>query len=826
MFRYIFSLALCALFVGTANAQTQISPNFSGLIFDKSTGNPIADAYVFLNQNNKTIRQTTTNRVGRFAFAALPAGTYTLRITHVGYTTAEQQITVAQGTSPQDMVITLEPLVAESQEVVVQAFRANAKTPITQTTLNQKTIESEYVGHDIPTLISGTPSINSYSDAGNGMGYSSFRIRGIDQTRINFTVNGVPVNDAESQGFFTNNFADLASSAEEIQVQRGVGTSNNGTAALGGSVNIVSRNLQEEAQFTLHTGYGSFNSTRNTIEYQTGRLANGKLAFYGRFSDLASDGYRNQSGTHNQTYFFSGGLFGKKSLLKFNMWGGYSQSQLANSAIDKATLENNRRFNPLTAAEKDKFIQNFYQLQYTYHFNSKLNFSASGYYVKGTAPYFDVRFNAYSFSKMNMPDTVFQGTDTVTSANFVNSYRLDQQFVGGFASLNYIDKKLQLSAGIHANSFTSDHYMQAKWASALPAGIEPNHTVYFNTGVKQEMSAFAKASYQVGEKLTLFADVMARRAAWKYTSKEQQYLFTQYNVEPMTWLFVNPKVGARYQTTQNSSIYLNAGMTSREPTRFDYLRDDLAWRDIKQDELKPEKVYDIELGTNVSNRQFWLNANVYYMLFENQIANTGFVNQFGASITQNTGSGYRAGIEIEGQWNITPRLAFTLATNLSDNRINNYKQFYYVSDEQGTPIGADPQGFNFNNVQSALSPQVISNQGLKYSPVHFLSINANTRYVGKQYIDNTATETLSLPSYFVADASLVFDISHFTGVGQQTLSFRVNNITNTLYTPSGAIGAWTNTMQKDAQGVNTVTTPAAYFPAATTNFFVTLMMRF
>lgn len=819
MLRYIL-----LFMVSTTISLGAFSQNLNGLVYNEVTGNPVADVNVSLQQFGKTVKQATTNRVGRFSLNQISTGNYLLRISHVGYTIYQQRISITNDAVLAEQFITLKPLVVESQEVVVSAFKATAKTPVTQTNLSQKAIEQEYVGQDIPTLISGTPSINSYSDAGNGMGYSYFRIRGIDQTRINFTINGVPINDPQNQGFFTNNFADLASSAEEIQIQRGVGTSNNGVAAFGGSVAVTSKNLTEKPEFTLHSGYGSFNSYRNTLEYQTGRLANGKVAFYGRLSDLGSDGYRQNSRTRNRTYFVSAGLFGKKSLLKINAWGGVSQSQLAYLGVDKATLERDRTANFLTDAERDEYSQNFYQLQYTYHFSGRLNLSASAYYVKGNAPYFDVRFNGYPFSFQNMPDTVYRGNDTVTATDFINRYRLDQEFIGGFASLNYTTQKLKVSGGIHANRFESDHYMQAIWAPILPVGIQPEHTVYFNTGVKQEMSAFAKASYIIKEKTTLFADIMVRRATWTYTPKPQEFLFTQYNVEDMEWVFINPKIGARYEISRETSIYAMAGMTSREPTRFDYLRDDLTYRDIKQDELQPEQVYDIELGTNINTKDLWLNANLYYMAFENQIANTGFVNQFGAAITQNSGSGYRAGIEIEGQWNITSRIALTHASNISDNRINSFTQFYSVSDTGGNSLGT--LGTTFENTTPALTPSIIINQGIKYSPTSYLTFIANGRYVGKQYIDNTETETLSLDAYTVIDAGFRLNLEQWTKVGEQTLSFRVNNVTNTLYSPAGAIGAFVNTQTQDAQGNKAVTTPAAFFPAATINFFVTLMMKF
>jgi iron complex outermembrane recepter protein len=822
MFRYSIALLAGVLITIGAFAQNQL---ITGYVYTDEGTQPLADAYVQLLVNKTIVKATPTDKTGRFEFT-VPAGTYTLEALKTGYEKGVFLLTITAGQTVDPITFSLKEQPFESEEVVIEAFRASNKSPVTLSSLKTADIEANYVGHDIPTLISSTPSINSYSDAGNGMGYSSFRLRGMDQTRINMTVNGVPINDAETQGFYTNNFADLASSASEIQIQRGVGTTTNGTSALGGSLNVVTKNLDEKPSFTLHSGYGSFNSRRNTAEFQTGRLAGGKVAFYGRVSHLGSDGYRQHSQTHNQSYFLSGGLFGKRSLLKINAWGGVSQSQLAYSAIDKATLENNRRTNPLTPEERDQFRQNFFQLQYTYHFSTKLNASASAYYVKGDAPYFDYLWRGADLSMLNSPvDTITRNGDTITSTDFMARYRLNQKFYGAFASLNYTTKKLNVSVGVHANKFISDHYNQVAWAQTLPAGVQPGHIWYSNTGTKQEMSAFVKANYTVGKKLTLFADVQARQASWKYQAHHTEYLYTDYNVENMQWLFINPKVGARYTVNNKMSLYLNAGISHREPTRNDYLRDDLAWRDVKQNELKPEQVADIELGTNITTRNLWLNANVYYMAFNNQIANTGLLNQYGSPITQNTGKGTRTGIEIDGLLNIGKRWALTHASSLSASAIQSFTQYYDVSDEQGNVIeyGAAK---TFTNVQAAFSPQVIVNQGVKYSPVSFLSIDVSGRYVGKQYLDNTQTESLSLPSYFTAGAGLSLNLEQWTKVGQQTLSIRANNITNTLYSPSGALGGWGNTMVQAADGTRTVSTPAAYYPAATANFFVTLMMKF
>ncbi|HYG15818.1 MAG TPA: TonB-dependent receptor, partial [Bacteroidia bacterium] len=321
-----------------------------------------------------------------------------------------------------------------------------------------------------------------------------------------------------------------------------------------------------------------------------------------------------------------------------------------------------------------------------------------------------------------------------------------------------------------------------------------------------------------------FADVQARQAAWKYVAEPTQYNFTQFNVEDMSWLFINPKVGARFIVNRANSVYLNAGMTSREPTRLDYLRDDLATRDIKQDELKPESVLDIEAGWNTSSKNLFLNTNLYYMQFQNQIANTGLLNAFGAPITQNTGSGTRMGIEIDGIYRLSPRWALTNSSSFSMNRIESFTQYFVIYDEAADSTYSGPA--TYTNTTPALSPAIIVNQGVRFTPFNYMTLDVNGRYVSRQYIDNTQTEGLSIPEYYVLDAALSLKLEQWTKVGEQSLSLRVNNITNTLYAPSGVIGGYSNTLTVANDGNKKVTTPAAYFPAATTNFFVTLMIKF
>ena len=786
--------------------------NFSikGTVTDSKDSSHVENAQITIVEENTN---KITNKNGDFEFNNIPTGTYTLKINAPGYAPAQQTITL----SDKDLylVISLDPIEKVSEEIVVTAIRANSQTPVTQYNMSQKDIKAKYFGHDIPALINNAPSMNTYSETGNGIGYSYIRLRGIDQTRINLTINGIPVNDPETQGYYFNNFADLATSLKSIQIQRGVGTSTNGVASFGGAVNMVTTDLSTKPSFSSSSGYGSFVSRRLTGEFQTGLLQN-KFAFYGRISNVGTDGYRDHSSANISSYLVSGAYYGKKSLLKINSFGGMAHSTLAYNATDKSILDTNRTYNPLGSENKDQFQQTFHQVQYTYEFSKKLNFVTSGYFVKGNG-FFDLSFTDFPYYDLNMPNL----SPTQTTTNALASYKLDQSFYGLMAFLNYSTQKVKLNFGLHGNMFQSKHYMQTKWAQDLPPGIGPNYEAYSNTGYKQELSSFLKLQYNLTEKLLLFGDAQIRTVAFQYKAQDKAIFRDTFKVDNMNWLFFNPKLGTRYNVTEKNSFYLSGGKTTREPTRIDYMGDDRAYFDIKQSDVKPETVYNLELGNEIRTKKISFNTNIYFMEFRNEIAATGALNYFGYSIRKNVPKSFRRGIEFDWTWQINKVFAVMNTSNISYNRIKTYTQDTPIYDSTGTEVGTKPE--TIKNAVPVLTPALTLNQGFRFTPLSWLSLDVIGKYVSRMYLDNTNSKDLSTPAFFFADLRMVLKLNSLFKVGDHNLSFQLNNFTNTKYYNSGTPN---NFFNQNANGSLTRVIYPSYYPAATRNFFVTLNMKF
>lgn len=699
------------------------------------------------------------------------------------------------------------------QELVIRSVQARTITPVTFTDLNRREIQRLYYGADMPSLLQYTPGINAYSDNGTGVGYSYFRLRGMDQTRINTTINGIPVNDPENQGVFFNNFADLLSGAEQVQVQRGIGTSTNGTSAFGGSVNITTRNLSESPEASVIAGVGSFNTNRFSAGVQSGKLGNGWM-FYSRVGRVATDGYRVSSGTEVKSYQFSVAHATAKSLLKFNFFGGNAQSKLSYLGIDKATFDANPRSNPFVNGESDAFNQYFNQVQYVRNLRKGQHLTASAYFVKGNAPRFQYLANWYTFDMLNMLSTPYYLSflnDTLYPGNAMTSYRLDQRYYGGYLNYSIERSAWDLQTGIHVSNFESDHFMEVDWASLLPPGISGGHRVYFNTGYKSEASGFVKFNLHAGNRFNYFADVQVRHAGFKYRGKDMTFRPEMGKVQDMSWTFFNPRVGVQYFPLSKLTVYAMAGVAYREPTRFDYLQDDFTVRDIKQNEIKPEQVMDVEAGLKLKG-PFEGKINAYWMQFSNQIVPTGALNAFGYPVTGNVGSSLRAGLEADLRLRVLNHYSVSWSGAISTNRINSFQQTML-----STATGSDSV-ITFKNTTLALSPKQIHQLGVHG---HWLNraIEASVfyRYVSMQYLDNTANDQLSIPSFQVLDMSIDITPKSWITKGMPSFNFRVNNILDTKYATSGSVGGWNTIDATGARGQY-----ALYFPAATRAFFVTM----
>jgi iron complex outermembrane receptor protein len=782
-----------------------------GALTDSKTNKPVEGAVVVLVEENKNV---SSDANGNFEFANLPAGTYTVEIKVVGYEPLSQSIVVTDKDVSTSIALT--PVEKVSEEIVVTAIRANSQTPVTQFNMSEKDIKAKYYGHDIPALINNAPSIITYSEAGNGIGYSYFRLRGIDQTRINMTINGIPVNDPETQGYYFNNFADLATSLKSIQIQRGVGTSTNGSASFGGAVNMITKDLSDKPSFSFSSGYGSFASSRLTAELQTGLIKN-KLAFYGRISNIETSGYRDHSAVNVNSYLISGAYYGKKSLLKINSFGGSAGSTLAYVGTDKSIIDTNRTYNPLASDDKDHFRQTFHQLQYTYEFNKKINLATSAYFVKGDG-YFDLYFPNYGYSYLNMPNI----DSAHTTTNVLASYKLNQYFYGAMAFLNYTGNRIKVNIGLHGNLFKSDHFMQTKWAQNLPLNIGPNYEAYFNTGYKNELSSFVKIQYDLTEKILLFADAQVRTSSFRYKAEDKAIFRDTFKVEPMSWLFFNPKLGARYSLTKQTSFYLSGGKTTREPTRIDYLGDDRADFDVKQSDVKPETIYNLEIGNEIRSQKVKLNTNIYFMEFRNEIAATGALNYFGYSIRKNVPQSFRRGIEFDWMWQVNRFFAVMNTSAFSYNKIKTYTEDLPINDSTGANTNTTKSEV-LHNVTPVLTPSVTINQGIRLTPLSWLSLDIIGKYVSKMYLDNTNSEDLTTPAFFFADLRLGIKLNSIIKTGDHSLSFQLNNFTNAKYYNSGTPNLFLN---QAGNGTLTRVAYPSYYPAATRNFFITLNMKF
>jgi iron complex outermembrane receptor protein len=705
------------------------------------------------------------------------------------------------------------------QEFVVRGIKANENLPVTQTTLDRKQIEQKYYGADIPSLINATPSINGYSDNGMGIGYSFFRLRGMDQTRVNTTVNGIPVNDPENMGVFFNNFADLASSAESIQIQRGVGASTNGVANFGGSINILTKNLAPKQSATVNLGFGSFGSSRATLEYQSGMIKN-KLAFYGRISNLQTNGYRNNSGAKITSYLFSAGYFWKKAVLKLNVFGGYTENNLAYIGIDANTLSLDRKFNPLVNGESDAFKQTFYQLHYSYQINSKSNFTSSVYFVRGEAPDFQY-FGNFANEYLNLP-TYINGNDTQSTNNAMTSYRLNQYFVGTFLNYQYKSGKWDLIANVHANAFKNEHFLEVQSIESYNPAYKPSQNAFFNTGYKNEVSGNIKLNYSITSKTSAFGDVQVRNVSFNYSPQIMEYrtIYGLNNdnllVENMNWTFLNYRVGMKHQFNKNINIYALFGRSNREPARVDYFKDEHPYSNIKQSDIKHETVNDYELGASFNNQKLAINANLFYMDFENQIASTGSLNAYGAAINTNVGASLRKGIEIEAIWKLNKKIWLTNSSAFSQNTINKIGLHYFDENTFADTVIIK------ENATTALSPSVIINQGIRVIPNKWFYAELNYRFVSMQYLDNSEDKNISIPNFHIMDLKFGINLKQWIKYGEPSISVQVNNLTNQLYFPSGNVQGFTNSI--NSQG-KTGTVPL-FFPAATQNIFIGLTWKF
>jgi iron complex outermembrane recepter protein len=650
-----------------------------------------------------------------------------------------------------------------AETIVVSAIRADEVTPVTKTDIPREEIEEQYHGQDVPLLLREVPSVNAWAESGvGGAGYSYITLRGVSATRINFTLDGVPLADSEDMGTYFVDFPDLARSLQSIQLQRGVGTSTFGTPSFGGSVNMESIDLAPEQRIDATLGLGSFANRQVSAGYHSGTLAGG-LALYTRVSFLENDGYRDNSATKQRNLFFSASKPVGEGLLRLTGFSGHEQQQLSFYATDAATLETDPRSNPLRPEEKDSFGYDLAQVQYIRPLSAGADMTASVYYQRGYGWY---RLFDY-------------GTDVL------RQYGLDGMLVGGLVAYSKTSGATTVNTGVHANRFRRDHTRDE-----VAAGTRD----YANDGEKGEANAFAKVRYD-GGRVHLYGDAQVRHSTFDYDGDVA--------IDSISWTFFNPKVGARYDLSSRSSVYASAGVSTREPTRNDmFLGEDNPSVAHDLDAVRPERLTDLEGGWSWRGPRVQLEANVYAMEFRNEIAATGELSEIGLALRRNVDRSYRRGIELDATVQATPALRLRTNANLSRNRIARWTQF------------VEGRELVFEDVEPLLTPSTIFNQSIEYTPNARFSVGGVGRWVGRAYLDNTNTPGLEAPSFFVVDAKASYAVTEWA-----RMSLQVNNaLDNDTIRPSGYSYLYFSGEE--------LTGDAYYYPQATRNAVVLLDLHF
>ena len=770
----------------------------SGTVKDAETGENLTGAHVIIEN---TYQFAVTGNQGSFAIKNLREGTYSLKITFMGYQSHTEKIELSADRS---LEITMQPKAFLEDEVVISATRASVKSPTTFKNVTKKEIEEVNLGKDLPFLLETTPSAVVTSDAGAGIGYTGLRIRGTDITRINVTVNGIPLNDPESQGVFWVNMPDFATSVDNIQVQRGVGTSTNGAAAFGASINVQTQKLKANPYADINSSAGSYNTFRNNVSFGTG-LIDGKFAIDGRLSKITSNGYIDRASSDLKSFFVSGGYYGEKSILKVNVFSGKEKTYQSWYGIPSDSLLTNRTYNPAGEYrnedgnivfydnQTDNYQQDHYQLHFSQALGRKLNLNAAMFYVRG-----------YGYYESYKPDEPFEeyglnnviiGGDTIIETDLIRRKYLKNDFYGMTFSSNYNDfDRLQVSLGGSWNYYDGAHYGTVIWSEFTSNGSIDRHW-YDNTGVKRQFNVFGKVNYQLFDRLNVYGDLQVRGIHYEIDGIHddlrdisQEHDFT----------FFNPKAGFVYDFDQQHQTYFSVAVAGREPTRSDY-------RDADEDhQPMSEHLTDYEIGYNFRSGSFTAKANFYYMDYEDQLVLTGEINNVGAPIFTNVPKSYRTGIEMILGWKATDWLTWEGNATLSRNKIEDFTEFV---DDWSPPY--EQVAKNLGETDLAFSPEIIANSIISIHPFDGLRLSFLSRYVGKQYIDNTSSDKRSIDPYFVSDIRMAYDLKT-TWFKKVSLYLNVNNVFSEKYETN----AWVYRYYYDGQEY----LMNGYFPQAPANF--------
>jgi iron complex outermembrane receptor protein len=773
---------------------------------------------------------TTTDVNGAYRFKNLKTGTYQLTISFIGYEKQNKEVKLT-GDQTLDFELKQDHILAE--EVLVSATRVKEKTPVAFATVEKKEIEGNNLGQDIPYLMSLTPSFVATSDAGTGVGYTNFRIRGTDLNRINVTVNGIPMNDAESHGTWWVDIPDLASSTDNIQVQRGVGTSTNGAAAFGATINLQTITINKDAFAECSSSVGSFGTVRNSVGVGTG-LIKGKFTFDARLSKVSSDGFIDRASSGLKSFFVSGGYFTEKTILKVNVfsgledtyqaWNGVPSVRLNNDAAgmkryldhwlwssgserenqikyDQMINSDSRTYNMYTYKnEIDHYQQDHFQMLFSHKFTELFNVNASLFYTPGKGYYEQYKYDQKLADYLITPSVV--GGETIETSDLIRRKWLDNDFYGVTFSATQKQETGEFTFGGGYNVYDGNHFGRVIWARNA-GDSEMDHEWYRGTGLKKDFNVFAKYNYELAENLNLFADFQYRTIDYTIGGLDDDLrdLTQSHSFE-----FFNPKVGVFYKLNDLQDIYANFARANREPNRDNYV-------DADPNGKQPtyETLNDFELGYKYNSSRMALGVNAYLMSYQNQLILTGEINDVGAPIMVNVDNSYRAGLELMAGMKLTQKLKWDVNLTLSKNKIKEFTE--YVDDwDNGGQIAT-----KLGTTDLAFSPEVIANSQLNWIATKGLNVSLQSYSVSKQYIDNTSSNDRKLNGYFLNNLKFTYRVP-LKFAKEFNLHLMVNNLFDVEYENNAWVYSYVYGGERFAMD--------GYFPQAGINFMAGLDIKF
>ena len=700
------------------------------------------------------------------------------------------------------------------EEINVNAIKADKNTPIAFTNLYKKDIEKSNLGQDLPFLISLTPSIVTTSDAGAGIGYTGFRIRGTDPSRINVTINGIPLNDSESQGVWWVNMPDFASSLENIQIQRGVGTSTNGAAAFGASINLQTIGINEVAYAKTNNTFGSFNTLKNNIELGTG-VINNKFTFDTRLSRIISDGYIDRAESDLKSLYIQGAYFDKTSILKGIIFSGEERTYQAWNGVPSKYLDTNRTYNSYTYEnEVDNYSQTHYQLHYSKNLNLNTNINLAAHYTNGQG-YYEQEKLAQNLIDYNLSNIII-GNDTISSTDLIRRKWLNNDFGGITYSLNHKKNKLNLIIGGAYNKYSGQHYGNIIWAEYASNGSF-EHEYYRNIATKFDNNIFVKSDYQASKKTLVFIDVQLRNIDYEFNGNDVDGSLGTQNIELE---FLNPKFGLTHNLCKKQTLYGSYAVANKEPNRADYVESSPNSRPVH------ETLYDTEIGYKYTDKWLIFNVNLFNMNYDNQLIKTGEINDVGYFTSKNIKSSFRRGMEVEGAFIINEKLNISGNLTISENKVDSFTQYVDNWDTWG-----QSQIFHENS-DLAFSPNIIWAAQANYNLNKRTKVIFNSKYVGEQYIDNTSSRQRMLNDYLISNLQVDYNFNNYL-FKDTKISFLINNLFDIEYISNAWIYRYiTNTFDpRESDDYTSLASDgiydmAGYFPQAKRNYLLGITLGF